>query len=71
MQATTCLDVADAIAIDDVTLLREHDPATDLLTAVGDLQVVIRRSRFEVDFNRPRDRAVYAANCGERHTPFP
>jgi N-formylglutamate deformylase len=52
-------EVADAIVLDDATRRREEDPATDLLTSVGDLEVVAHRSRFEVDFNRPRAGAVY------------
>jgi hypothetical protein len=31
---------------------------TGLLTAVGDVRVQVRTSRFEVDLNRPRDKAV-------------
>jgi N-formylglutamate deformylase len=52
-------EVALAIALDDATRRREEDPGTELLTAVGDLRVVAHRSRFEVDFNRPREGAVY------------
>jgi len=37
----------------------EEDPYTDQLTAVAETRVVVHRSRFEVDLNRPRDRAVY------------
>jgi N-formylglutamate deformylase len=52
-------EVADAIALDEATRLREEDPFTDRFTPVGDLEVVVHRSRFEVDVNRPRDGAVY------------
>ena len=37
----------------------EEDPYTDQLTAVAPTSVVVHRSRFEVDLNRTRDRAVY------------
>src|SRR6266511_6356999 len=37
----------------------EEDPYTDQLTAVADTSVVVHRSRFEVDMNRARERAVY------------
>ena len=48
-----------ATALDDATRLREEDPFTDRLTSVGGSTVVVHRSRFEVDLNRPRDEAVY------------
>jgi N-formylglutamate deformylase len=47
------------IALDETTRLREEDPHTDWLTAAGGVPVVVRRSRFEVDLNRPRVAAVY------------
>jgi N-formylglutamate amidohydrolase len=48
-----------AIAVDDAVRLREEDPFTDGLVAVGGSTVVVHRSRFEVDLNRPRSSAVY------------
>jgi N-formylglutamate amidohydrolase len=51
--------VAACTALDDATRLREEDPFTDGLTAVGGSAVVAHRSRFEVDLNRPRGEAVY------------
>ena len=39
--------------------LREEDPYTGRLTDVAPTRIVGRRSRFEVDLNRPRDGAVY------------
>lgn len=47
------------MALDSSTRLREEDPYTASWTSVGDTSVVCQRSRFEVDFNRPRSRAVY------------
>ena len=37
----------------------EEDPFTDQLTTVAPTSVVVRRSRFEVDMNRARERAIY------------
>ena len=53
--------VAARTALDDATRLREEDPFTDRLTAIGGSTVVAHRSRFEVDLNRPRERRVYRA----------
>lgn len=39
--------------------LREEDPFTGSWTQVTDTQVIGLRSRFEVDLNRPREKAVY------------
>lgn len=38
--------------------LREEDPLTDLWLGLGDTTIRVNRSRFEVDLNRPRERAV-------------
>jgi N-formylglutamate amidohydrolase len=46
-------------ALDDATRLREEDPFTDRLADVGGEHVVVHRSRFEVDLNRPREGAIY------------
>lgn len=41
---------------------REEDPGTELFTDLGEAaRVVVRRSRFQVDLNRPREGAVYHA----------
>lgn len=37
----------------------EEDPYTDHLTDVAGTSLVVHRSRFEVDMNRSRDRAIY------------
>ena len=39
--------------------LREEDPYTGLFCDVVDCRVIAEKSRFEVDLNRPRARAVY------------
>lgn len=45
-----------AIAAEDRR--REEDPLTSLLTSVGDMRISARRSRFQVDLNRPRELAI-------------
>jgi len=39
--------------------LREEDPFTGQWATIGDTQIIGLRSRFEVDLNRPREKAVY------------
>jgi N-formylglutamate deformylase len=52
--------VASAMVLEEATRLREEDPFTDrVATAAGGVPVVVHRSRFEIDLNRPRDGAVY------------
>ena len=46
------------LAIDTPSRRRDEDPLTGLLTSVGDVRLRARRSRFEVDLNRPRDKAL-------------
>ncbi|NLE97863.1 MAG: N-formylglutamate amidohydrolase [Propionibacterium sp.] len=52
-------ETAEEMALDEDTRLREEDPFTDVLAATAPAFVVVHRSRFEVDLNRPRDEAVY------------
>jgi len=51
--------VEKRLAIDAQTQLREEDPLTGEWAQVAKIQLVVLRSRFEVDLNRPRHRAVY------------
>lgn len=51
-------DVAEWLAAGDDDRLREEDPLTGLWTTIGDSAIRVFRSRFEVDLNRPRTRAV-------------
>lgn len=51
-------DVAEWLAADDAERLREEDPLTSLWTTVGDSAIRVFRSRFEVDLNRPREKAI-------------
>lgn len=50
---------AAAIALSDEERLREEDPFTDAWTDLAPTRIRVRRSRFEVDLNRPREQAVY------------
>jgi hypothetical protein len=52
-------EVARLVAIDDATQLREEDPFTGEWTVMAPNRMVVHRSRFEVDLNRPRETAVY------------
>ena len=52
-------EVAEIMALTDAEQLREEDPFTGLWTTVATHQLVGTRSRFEVDLNRPREKAVY------------
>jgi N-formylglutamate deformylase len=52
-------EVAQYLALNEADRLREEDPFTGEWTAVALTRVVVLRSRFEMDLNRPRERAVY------------
>lgn len=52
-------DVSRYLALTDDERLREEDPFTGMWTTLAPNRVVGTRSRFEVDLNRPRDKAVY------------
>ena len=47
------------LAIDPAARLREEDPFTDKWTDITPTRIIALRSRFEVDLNRPREKAVY------------
>ena len=47
------------VALPENERMREEDPFTGRLTSVAPTRIVGRRSRFEIDFNRPPERAVY------------
>lgn len=49
----------EAMELPEGARLREEDPYTDRLATVADARVVCGWSRFAVDVNRPRERAVY------------
>lgn len=52
-------EVRTMMALGEEDRLREEDPFTEDLAAIAPNQLIFTRSRFEVDLNRPRDRAVY------------
>ena len=52
-------EVAAIMALSDLGRLREEDPFTGGWTAIAPTRIIGRRSRFEVDLNRPRAKAFY------------
>jgi N-formylglutamate deformylase len=54
-------ECAARISLDEVVRLREEDPYTARIAAVVPTRLIATRSRFEVDLNRPRDKAVYVS----------
>ncbi|HUV12385.1 MAG TPA: N-formylglutamate amidohydrolase [Acidobacteriota bacterium] len=52
-------EVGCLLALTEEERLREEDPFTDSWTHLSDTRVKGLRSRFEVDLNRPREKAVY------------
>lgn len=52
-------EVRDLITLPDADRRREEDPYTDRWTTIAGTSVVVDRSRFEFDLNRPRERAIY------------
>ncbi|MDF5713162.1 MAG: N-formylglutamate amidohydrolase [Rhizonema sp. NSF051] len=52
-------EVAELFAIAPDERRREEDPFTAHWTEVGNTRIVVRRSRFELDLNRSREKAVY------------
>lgn len=51
--------VASRMVLDSETRRREEDSHTDYFARRIPNNVVVNRSRFEVDLNRPRDEAIY------------
>ncbi len=52
-------EIADLLALDHDERLREEDPFTDQWARVAANRLIGQKSRFEVDLNRPRSKAVY------------
>lgn len=46
-------------SLDEASRLREEDPFTATWTFHSDSRIIVHHSRFEVDINRPREKAVY------------
>lgn len=51
--------VRERIALSSQQRLQEEDPFTGEWAALSPTHIIAHRSRFEVDLNRPRERAVY------------
>ena len=52
-------ELVPLLALDQPGRFREEDPFTGAWADTCRTRVIVHRSRFEVDLNRPRDRAVY------------
>ncbi|MFO7901406.1 MAG: N-formylglutamate amidohydrolase [Planctomycetota bacterium] len=52
-------EIQHFLALDDEERLREEDPFTGIWTHVTPTRIIGLRSRFQVDLNRPRGKAVY------------
>jgi N-formylglutamate amidohydrolase len=52
-------EVAECLRLTDVERLYEEDPYTGAWTYIAPTRIIGQRSRFELDLNRPRDKAVY------------
>jgi N-formylglutamate deformylase len=52
-------EVAEIMKLSERDRLREEDPFTGSWVDVADTNIIALRSRFEVDLNRPREKAVY------------
>ena len=70
-------EVAREMVLDERDRLREEDPFTDVIGSGAADQVVVHRSRFEMDLNRLLEDAVYRtpADCWDlevwRENPLP
>jgi len=54
-------EVAELMALGEAERRREEDPFTAAWTRIAPTRLIGRRSRFEVDLNRPPDKAVFRA----------
>jgi N-formylglutamate amidohydrolase len=52
-------EVRELLGISDADRLREEDPFTGRWASIAGTHLIPTRSRFEVDLNRPREKAVY------------
>lgn len=52
-------DVEELMKLPDADRLREEDPFTDRWVGAAANTIVVHRSRFELDLNRPREKAIY------------
>ena len=49
----------EKMGLEEKERLREEDPFTDIFTQIVENRIIDSHSRFEVDLNRPRDKAIY------------
>jgi N-formylglutamate amidohydrolase len=52
-------EVTECLQLSEAERLYEEDPYTGRWTTIASTRIVARRSRFELDLNRPREKAVY------------
>ena len=52
-------EIAEIIALSEEERLREEDPFTSQWTSISETRIIVSCSRFEVDLNRPREKAIY------------
>ena len=52
-------EIKNIMILSEDDQLREEDPFTGELTEVAETRLIGLRSRFEVDLNRPKEKAVY------------
>jgi N-formylglutamate amidohydrolase len=52
-------EISAMMSLPETDRLREEDPFTDRWVGIAANRVVVNRSRFEVDLNRPREKAIY------------
>ncbi|WP_373526344.1 N-formylglutamate amidohydrolase [Nostoc sp.] len=52
-------EVALHLALDHSNRRREEDPFTAQWTGIAQTRLIVQRSRFEFDLNRPREKAIY------------
>jgi len=52
-------ELSDLLALSEDERLREEDPFTGRWTYISPNRIILNRSRFEFDLNRPREKAVY------------
>lgn len=52
-------DVLKYFSLSDADRLREEDPYTEEFTDAGSIKIIANYSRFRVDLNRPRNKAIY------------
>ena len=52
-------EVAEIMALNELERLREEDPFTAQWSQIAETRIIGLHSRFEVDLNRPRQKAIY------------